>query len=248
MGHRSVAGHLRAACRARSLPGAVVAVLSISLGSVLLAACGSVPAPGSAGAPAASGGAAGAPAAAASPSPSPSPSTGAGSGAGQAALCRDASTVTSLRIVRAPGPRIPQEQAVVPGEVTVTSAAHAREVARALCALPTMAHGLISCPAMFPGTNYQLTFTADGQQLPPVTIEATGCATVTGVGPVRQALSASFWRVLAVAAGVSPPDQATFASPSPGAGCPPPKSGVKINGCPALSQPGGAQSGSAAAS
>jgi len=240
MGHRSLAGHLRAACRRGARPGAAAAVLSISLGSVLLAACGSVAAPGSAGAPAASGGAAGAPAA------SPSPSTGVG--AGQVALCRDASTVTSLRIVRAPGPRIPQEQAVVPGRVIVTSPAHAREVARALCALPTMAHGPISCPAMFPGTNYQLTFTADGQQLPPVTIEATGCATVTGVGPVRQALSASFWRVLAVAAGVSPPDQATFASPAPGAGCPPPKSGAKISGCPALTRPGGAQSGSAAAS
>jgi hypothetical protein len=245
MGHRSVTGHLRAACRGRSLPGAAVAVLSISLGSVLLAACGSVPAPGSVGAPAGSGGAASPTAAA---SPSPSAGTSASPGTGQAALCRDASTVTSLRIVRAPGPRIPQEQAVVPGQVIVTSPAHAQEVARALCALPTMRHGLISCPAMFPGTNYQLTFTADGQQLPPVTIEATGCATVTGVGPVRQALSASFWRVLAVAAGVSPPDQATFASPIPGAGCPPPKSGAKISGCPALLQPSGAQSGSAAAS
>ena len=242
MGHRSVTGHLRAAGGGRALPGAAVALLSIALGSVLLAACGSVPAPGSGAVSAGSGGAS-SPAAAPTPTPSPTPSPS----GGQVALCRDASTVTSLRIVRAPGPKIPQEQSVFPGQVTVTSPAHAQEVARALCALPSMLHGFISCPAMFPGTTYQLTFTAGGQQLPPVRIEATGCATVTGLGEPRQALSAGFWRVLAVAAGVSPPDQAGFASPGPG--CRPPTSGAKIDGCPAQPQPaGGAQSGSAAVS
>jgi hypothetical protein len=221
-----------------------VVLLPIALGSVLLAGCGSVPAPGSSGAAgsgAAGAGTAASPSAAASPTPTPSPS--ASTGNGQIALCRDADTVTSLRIVRAAGPRVPHEQAVVPGEITVTSPAHAREVARALCALPAMPHGLISCPAMFPGTNYQLTFKTDGQELPPVTIEATGCATVTGVGPARQATSAAFWRVLAVAAGVSPPEQGTFASPGPG--CQPPPASVKINDCPALST---SESGPAAAS
>jgi len=252
MGHRSVKGYLRAACRRRALsgaagallsrralPGAAVALLPIALGSVLLAGCGSVPAPGSGGA--AGAGTAASPSAATSPTPGPSPSASPGNA--QVALCREANTVTSLRIVRAAGPRVPHEQAVVPGEVIVTSPAHAREVARALCALPAMPHGLISCPAMFPGTNYQLVFTTDGQELPPVTIEATGCATVTGVGPVRQAISPAFWRVLAVAAGVSPPDQGTFASP--GLGCQPPPASVKINDCPAQSK---SQSGSAAAS
>jgi hypothetical protein len=237
MGRLHVQGRLRVAGGGRALPGAAVALLSIALGPILLAACGSVPAPGS-------GAASGAPGAAASPtaaSPSPSPSPG----TGQVALCRDAATVTSLRIVRAPGPRVPQEQAVFPGQVTVTSPAHAQEVARALCALPAMPHGLMSCPAMFPGTTYQLTFTADGRQLPPVHLDATGCEIVTGAGPVRRAISPEFWRLLAVVAGVSPPGQAAFASPS----CPPPKSAAKIDGCPALSGPaGGAQSGSAAAS
>jgi hypothetical protein len=237
-----VQGRLKVARGGRALPGAAVALLSIALGPILLAACGSVPAPGTGAAPGGSGaaGAAASPTAA-SPSPSPSPS----SGTGQVALCRDAATVTSLRIVRAPGPRIPQEQAVFPGQVTVTSPAHAQEVARALCALPAMPHGLMSCPAMFPGTNYELTFTADGQQLPPVHLGATGCEIVTGAGPVRRAISPEFWRLLAVVAGVSPPGRPSFASP----GCPPPKSTVKIDGCPAQSGPArGAQSGSAAAS
>jgi hypothetical protein len=235
MGHRSVTGHLRAACGGRALPGAAVALLSIAVGSVLLAACGSLPAPGSGPAPAGSGGSA-SPTAAPSPSPSP--------GTGQVALCRDADTVTRLRIVRASGRKIPHAQAVFPGQVTVTSPAHAQEVARALCALPVLPHGVYSCPAMFPGTTYQLTFTANGQQLTPVNLNATGCETVTGIGPVRRALSPEFWRVLAVVAGVSPPGQAAFASPS----CQPPPPD-KINGCPAQSQPGGgAQSGAPAAS
>jgi hypothetical protein len=239
MGRLSGQGPLRAARGGRALPGAGVALLSISLGSVLLAACGSVPAPGSGAAAAASGGAV-SPTPAASPSPSPSPSPG----TGQVALCRDASTVTSLRIVRTPGPRIPQVQAVFPGQVTVTNPAHAQEVARALCALPAMPHGLMSCPAMFPGTTYQLTFTADGRQLPPVHLDSTGCEIVSGAGPVRRATSPEFWRVLAVVAGVSPPGRPAFTAP----GCPPPKSGTKIDGCPARLQPGGVQSGSAAVS
>jgi hypothetical protein len=242
MGRLRVKGPLRAARGGRALPAAAVALLSISLGSVLLAACGSVPAPGSGAAPAASGGAASR-AAAASPSPSLSPSASPGNG--QVALCRDASTVTSLRIVRAPGPRVPQEQAVFPGQVTVTSPAHAQQVARALCALPAMPHGLMSCPAMFPGTTYQLIFTADGQQLPPVTVEATGCEIVTGAGPVRRVVSQDFWQLLAVVAGISPPGRSVFTHPD----CPPPKSGAKISGCPAQLPPvSGAQSGSAAAS
>jgi hypothetical protein len=219
------------------LPGAAIALVPIALGSVLLAACGSVAAPGSAGAPAESSGSA-------SPTVASSPSPGTSPGTSQVALCRDENTVTSLRIVRAPGPRIPQSQAVFPGQVTVTSAAHAQEVARALCALPAMPHGVMSCPAMFPGTTYQLTFTADGQQLTPVNVDATGCEIVSGVGPIRRAIAPQFWRLLAVVAGISPPGRAAFASP----GCQPTPNVAKISGCPAISQPGGAQTGSAAAS
>jgi hypothetical protein len=242
MGHRRVTAHLRAARGGWALPGAAVALLSISLGSVLLAACGSVPAPGSGAAPAASGGAASRAAAA---SPSPNPSVSSSPGNVQTALCRDTSTVTSLRIVRAPGPRVPQVQAVFPGQVIVTSSAHAQQVARALCALPAMPHGVMSCPAMFPGTTYQLTFTADGKQLAPVNIDATGCQIVTGVGQVRRIVSSGFWNLLANVAGISPPGRGAFINPN----CPPPKSDAKIDGCPAQSGPaGGAQSGSAAVS
>jgi hypothetical protein len=44
----------------------------------------------------------------------------------------------------------------------------------------------------------------------PVTVDATGCQQVTGLGPVRWiARSPAFWSVLATAAGI-PADQATF--------------------------------------
>ena len=209
----------------RVLRYAAVALGPVVLGPILLAACGSVraPAPGTAGA--APAGASGSPAAA---------STGAGSA--QGALCRHVAAVTSMQIVRIRGVRVSEAQSAFPSQVTVASPARARAVARALCALPAMPHDILSCPALFPGTSYQLRFTADGRRLPPVTIQATGCDAVTGAGQVRRAASPGFWRVLATAAGLSPPGQAVFSGPS----CqPPPGAPTKINGCPALHQPGG---------
>ena len=193
----------------RALRYAAVALGPVAAGLVLLAACGSVRAP----------------------------TTGsAGSGSAQAALCRDAAAVTGLRIVRRNGIRVPEAPTAFPNQAIVVSPAHARAVARAVCALPTMPHGIFNCPALFPGTSYQLRFTADGQPLPVVTIQATGCETVTGAGPVRRAISPGFWRVLATAAGLSPPGQAVFSVP----GCEPHGYPTKINGCPGLTQPGSA--------
>jgi hypothetical protein len=223
MGGVRVTGHLRAARGGRALRVAAIALGCAALGPVLLSACGSTPAPASGAAPAAS----------ASPGASASPDAAASPGAGSASvpLCQHAATVTGLRIVRLPAPsHVPQEQAAFGERVALGSPAQARAVARALCALPVMPRGVLNCPALFPGTSYRLTFTAPGRLFAPVTIEATGCETVTGVGQVRRATDPGFWRVLAVAAGVSPPGLPVFARP----GCTPLKSGVKVNGCPAL--------------
>jgi hypothetical protein len=150
------------------------------------------------------------------------------------ALCQDTASVTRLQIIRLPGPRVPQAQTAVPAGFAAIGPAGARAVARGLCALPVMPRGAMSCPALWPGTIYQLRFTAAGRSLPPVTIQATGCATVTGVGRVRQATSARFWRVLATAAGLSPPGQAVFRT-----GCEPHGYPAKIDGCPGQTQSGG---------
>jgi len=208
----------------RGLRCAAVVLGPVVLGSLVLAACGSVPAP--------TAGAAGAAPTRASGSP-PAPSTGTGSG--MAALCQDTATVTSLRIVRIHGLRVPQRQTGFPTGLAAIGPAGARAVARELCALPVMPRVVMSCPAMFPGTSYQLRFTAPGRSLPAVTIEATGCATVTGVGQVRQATSAGFWRVLATAAGLSPRGREAFSAP----GCELHGYPTKTNGCPGLYPPTG---------
>src|SRR5271170_7482515 len=209
----------------RALRCAAVALGPVAAGLVLLAACGTTPAPGTAGAAPAR--ASGSPGAA---------SAGGSSGSAPVALCRNTAAVTGLRIVRLRGIHVPEAQTAFPGQATAVSPARARAVARALCALPAMPRGILNCPALFPGTSYQLRFTAGGRLLPVVTIEATGCATVTGIGPVRRAVSPGFWRVLATAAGLSPPGQAVFGVP----GCQPSGAAIKISGCPGLSQPGSA--------
>jgi len=208
----------------RGLRCAAVALGPVVLGSLLLAACGSVPAPAAA--------TAGAAPAQASGSASAS-SVGTGAGAAMAALCQHTASVTRLQIVHLHGPRVPQAPTAISSGFAAIGPAGARAVARALCALPLMPRGVMSCPAMFPGTSYLLRFTAAGRSLPPVTIQATGCDTVTGVGQVRQATSARFWRVLASAAGLSPPGRAVFST-----GCEPHGYPAKIDGCPGMTQLG----------
>jgi hypothetical protein len=112
-----------------------------------------------------------------------------------------------------------------------------RAVARALCGLPDMPRSLIHCPALLLGTAFTLHFSVDGGPLPLVTINATGCEAVTGVGPVRRVTSQGFWRVLAEAVGgKSPP---VFGGDHPGPTCQPRSTQItRINGCPGVARPG----------
>jgi hypothetical protein len=208
--------------RAAALPAAA------ALASVLLGACGSVPASTTAGALAASP----------KPSAAPSPAVSPGAAATQAALCLHTASVTGLEIERNHVARVPQLQIAFPDQVTVATPAGARAVARALCGLPAFPRGVINCPAQLAGTTYLLRFTADGRRLSAVTIEATGCEAVTGVGPVRWAAkSPGFWRTLATAADLSPPGRSVFSGSS--LGCQPASSRPdQNNGCPAETKPG----------
>jgi len=206
----------------------------VTLGAALIAGCASTaalaPAAGSGpGSPRASAPEAGSPSAA-------SASRGTGSGA----LCRDVATVTSLEITRAPTFRVPGLRTGYPFQVPVTSPPRARAVARALCGLPVLPPGILHCPAMFVGTTYLLRFTVDGRLLPAVTIEATGCRTVTGVGPVRRATAPGFWRVLTEAIGRRLPGPPVLGGDYPWWPCGPPTPDqmIKIDGCPALARPG----------
>ncbi len=88
--------------------------------------------------------------------------------------------------------------------VRVTSAARARELARAICALPKMPRGPINCPALFLGT-FRMSFTAVGFKVPAVVAQESGCEVVTGISPVRTAAGkTAFWRMLARLGGPAP--------------------------------------------
>jgi len=174
-----------------------------ALSAIVLAGC--------AGISASSTGAATAASPSASSSHSPSPSVSPGAAETEAALCRHTATVTGLEIMRNHVMRVPQLQIAFPSQVTVTSPADARAAARALCALPLLPHGVFHCPNLTVGTTYLLRFTAGGRRLPAVSIEATGCEVVTGVGSARWAAkSPGFWRTLATAANLSPPGRTAF--------------------------------------
>lgn len=197
-----------------------------ALAAILLAGCGSIPA-------SSTGVTTGA-----SPAASPSPSVSPGAAATQTALCLHTQTVSSLVITRNHLLRVPQLQANFPNQVAVTPV-HARAVARALCGLPSLPHGVFNCPNLTAGSTYLLRFTGEGRQLPTVSIEATGCEAVYGVGAPRWAAkSPGFWRTLATAANLSPPGRGAFTGAGGRVSCEPLSSRpAQANDCPARSKP-----------
>jgi hypothetical protein len=93
-----------------------------------------------------------------------------------------------------------QSAGILPRAVTITAPPRAAALAAALCALPRMPGGM-RCPAALGGA-LRLQFTAGGRSYQPVLIRDSGCASVTGVGPVRQwAWSSRPGRLLSQAAG-----------------------------------------------
>jgi hypothetical protein len=89
---------------------------------------------------------------------------------------------------------------ILPRAMAITTPPRAAALAAALCALPRTPGGL-RCPAARGGA-LRLEFTAGGRSYPPVLIRDSGCASVTGVGPVRQwAWSSRPGRLLSEAAG-----------------------------------------------
>jgi hypothetical protein len=94
----------------------------------------------------------------------------------------------------------PRSVEILPRAMTITAAPRAAALAVALCALPRMPGGM-RCPAALGGA-LRLEFAAGSRSYPPVLIRDSGCASVTGVGPVRQwAWSSRPGRLLSEAAG-----------------------------------------------
>lgn len=208
--------------------GSWALVCAAALGVMVLAACGSVHATGS---PVASGHTS-----TVTPDSSAPPRAGSSP---SAALCRETATVTRLEVVRNRGFKVPELEPAFPSMVTVTNPALLRDVIRALCALPVLPPGVYHCPAMLLGTAYTLRFSVGSRPLPLVTIDETGCETVTGVGPVRRVTSEGFWQVLSKAIG---------SGTRSGPGCRPPSARTtKAYACPEVARPGAGTAALAAA-
>ena len=87
-----------------------------------------------------------------------------------------------------------------PHEITLRGATQVRALATALCTLPPMASGP-SCPAA-PGGSVRLVFAAGEQGFSPVSVQESGCRSVTGAGPVRSwSASSPFGQLLSEAVG-----------------------------------------------
>ena len=124
-----------------------------------LAACGSV-SPGSAGHPAP-----------ASASSSSAPAAAAGTPA-SGTLCADRTSADRVVVSR-----------TASRQVTLTGTTQVRAMVAALCALPPLPSGQ-HCVAAAAKT-VRLVFAAGRQSFPPVTVQESGCRSVTGIGPTR---------------------------------------------------------------
>jgi len=142
-------------------------------------------------------------------------SPAAGGGAAPGGLCSDVPAVTRLTVHRADGVPGNHLRFAFPDTVAVTSPAQARAVARAVCTLPPMPHGAMSCP-IDQGVSYRLDFAASRDSFPRITVAAGGCGAVSGAGPVRQAGSARFWTLLGHALGIRQAAASALRGTSPG--------------------------------
>jgi len=126
-------------------------------------------------------------------------------------LCQQVSSVKGVTMTRVAHNSGTTLDFTFPERMTVTDAAKAKSAARALCALPSMSHTAVACPAGF-NVNYSLRFArSGGTTLPATVVEASGCERVVGLGVIRWALrSPTFWSVLSKAFGVAPPTNAAF--------------------------------------
>jgi hypothetical protein len=128
------------------------------------------------------------------------------------ALCKDIQSLTRVVITRTTSLRETQPGQVLPRGITLNEPAVVRHLATTLCGLPKARTGPVSCPADF-GGSFRLAFAADGRAFPAVTVQTSGCLTVTGLGPPRRIPTATL-RTLGMALGLKFP--AGPASPSGG--------------------------------
>jgi hypothetical protein len=112
------------------------------------------------------------------------------SGKSVPSLCRKPADALQARVTQfgaQPARVMPGGQPSWPGPSGVVTGPAARSLARALCSLPLMPSGAFQCPAMLFEV-YQVVFLASGGELFRITVQATGCRQVTGLGRARWAV------------------------------------------------------------
>jgi hypothetical protein len=98
-----------------------------------------------------------------------------------------------------------------PARVSIASKVRARAIASAICGLPSFP-GARHCPADY-GIGYLVRFRGPNLR---VSIDPSGCQTVSGAGPLRWAVTApSFWRTLGRAMGMPAASRTTFGGRKP---------------------------------
>ena len=129
---------------------------------------------------------------------------------GGSGLCATTQSVQRLSIRRTNSLPQNHEHFTFPAHVNIGDPGTVRAVAKAVCDLPPMPLGGFSCPADW-GITYTLSFVAGGTNSPAVTIDATDCQTVRGLGRVRWvARTPAFWPMLGQAMNIPHADAATF--------------------------------------
>jgi len=127
-----------------------------------------------------------------------------------APVCADPAEVRSVLVTRLPSVTQLGQTKPLPRKlpsITVRDRGKAGALARLVCSLPPMPHGVVNCPVAF-GGGYQLVFMTSGLHLPAVTVRASGCETVTGAGGHQArwvARSPKFWVSLSRLTGIQAP-------------------------------------------
>lgn len=111
------------------------------------------------------------------------------------ALCRDLPHLTRVTVGRTMNLHVLEPAMVLPRGITVKKPYLVRGLAIALCRLPKMPRGPVSCPARF-GGSLRLVFAAGGRPFRPVIVQMNGCRAVSGLGPTRTVASVAFGRIL----------------------------------------------------
>jgi hypothetical protein len=113
------------------------------------------------------------------------------SGDVEPALCRESSGIAQARVTQVGGQPARIEPSASqngwPGPSGVVTGPVAQSLARAVCSLPVMPSGTFHCPVLLFEV-YRAVFIGTGRVFPPVTVQATGCRRVTGLGRARWAV------------------------------------------------------------